>query len=410
MKCGLIGEKLGHSFSAEIHALAGTYSYELWPMAPEALDGFMKKRDFSGINVTIPYKRAVIPYLSSLSPEAEACGAVNTVVNREGKLYGYNTDILGMGAMLSFGGISLEGKRVLILGTGGTAGTAKALCLSRGVASVKQVSRRPEGDAVSYEEALSMKDTDVILNTTPCGMFPHGEDRPIDLSAFPRLSGVADVIYHPLRTRLILQAEELGIPAVSGLYMLVAQAVYAAGLFMDKPTREEDILPIYRSLLQTKENIYLTGMPGAGKSTVGKALAADRGAEFFDTDEWITETQGRTPAEIISQEGEAVFRNVETEAVRTLCEKRGAVIATGGGAVLREENVRLMRQNGRVIFLDAPLETLTATSDRPLSSTPEALAKRYGERYGIYCGTCDKRIAVTRDLEENKKALEEVLA
>lgn len=403
---GLIGEKLGHSFSKIIHEKLGRYEYELWPMPKEALHDFLTKADFDGINVTIPYKKDVIPYLTFISEEARLCGAVNTVVRREDGLYGYNTDILGMKEMLSYRGISLEGKKVLILGSGGTSGTALCLCRMLGAARVHRVSRSKKDGALSYEEAALLSDTQVILNTTPVGMFPHMGESPIDLSLFPRLEAVADAIYNPLKSQLVLEGEKRGLRSSGGLYMLVSQAIHAARLFTGDDSILDCCEAITREIRSSKENIVLTGMPGSGKSTVGRALARAMGREFFDSDDEIVKKAGKPIPQIFSEDGETAFRDLETLVLRELGEKESIVLATGGGAVLREKNIDLLRGGGRIFFLDAPLETLVSTSDRPLSSTPEALRQRYEERYGIYCRTADVRIPVTRNLEENLKAIQ----
>lgn len=405
-KYGLIGEKLGHSFSKIIHEKLGKYSYELWPIAKEDLDEFMTKADFDGINVTIPYKKDVIPYLSFLSEEARLCGAVNTVVRRDGKLYGYNTDIFGMRDMLRRAGIELKNKNVLILGSGGTSGTARCLCEMEGAKRIERVSRSAKDGAIRYEEALTRKDTDVILNTTPVGMYPKMGERAIDLSPFPQLEAVADVIYNPLKSQFLLDGEKRGLRTTGGLYMLVSQAMYAAKLFLSEDSVLDRCEEIAKEIYSVKENIVLTGMPSSGKSTIGKALAAAMGREFFDSDEEIVREAGKPIPQIFAEEGEAAFRDLESRVIRDLGEKESIVLATGGGAVLREQNVDLLRGNGRIFFLDAPLETLVSTADRPLSSTPEDLRKRYEERYDIYRATADVRISVTRNLEENLKAIQ----
>lgn len=403
---GLIGERLGHSFSKIIHEKLGLYEYELWPIEKDKLHDFMSKADFDGINVTIPYKKDVIPYLCHVSEEAKLCGAVNTVVRREDGLYGYNTDILGMKEMLHHAGIEIEGKNVLILGSGGTSGTALCLCRMLGAKRAERVSRTKKDGAVSYEEAATRADTDVIINTTPVGMYPNMGESPIDLSAFPRLSAVADAIYNPLRSQLLLDAEKRGLRTTGGLYMLVSQAIYAARLFTGDDSVLHRCEEISSELYASKENIVLTGMPGSGKSTVGKALAERLGREFFDSDEEIVREAGKPIPEIFAQEGEAAFRDLESLVLRRLGEKDGIVLATGGGAVLREKNVDILKGNGRIFFLDAPLETLVSTADRPLSSTPEALRQRYEERYDVYCNSADTIIPVSRNLEENLSAIQ----
>jgi len=408
MKYGCIGEKLGHSFSKDIHDRIGKYEYELWPIEKACLSDFMTRRPFAGINVTIPYKKDVIPFMEEISPEAKLCGAVNTVVNREGKLYGYNTDFLGMKGLLERKGISLAGKKVLILGSGGTSGTALALCQALG-ALARRVSRSGKDGCLTYPQAREEKDTQVILNTTPCGMFPNMGENPVDLEDFPLLEGVCDAVYNPLKSQLVLDAEKKGIPATGGLYMLVAQAVYAAQIF----TGEKDLIrlaePIYQDIVKEKKNLVLIGMPGCGKSTIGRALAEKWGKRFFDSDDRIVSLAGKPIPKIFEESGEAVFRDMESQAIRQLSQEQGAVIATGGGAVLREKNVSLLKGNGTLVFLDAPLEQLVATPDRPLSSNREAMERRYRERYDVYLAAADLRVPVNRSLEENMKRIEEEL-
>ncbi len=409
MKYGCIGEKLGHSFSAIIHEKIGLYDYALWPVEKEKLDAFMLRRDFDGINVTIPYKKDVIPYLKEISREAVLCGAVNTIVNREGELFGYNTDFLGMGAMLEYGNISVKGKHVLILGSGGTSGTAKKLCEHLGAKSVFRVSRTGKDDCITYEKALTLSETEVIINTTPCGMFPYMGESPIDLSFFPKLSGVADAIYNPRRTKLLLDAKKRGIPCIDGLYMLVSQAVYAAEIFTGQKGLISKTLPIYESIQKEKRNIVLVGMPGSGKSTIGKEIARLLNMEFLDTDDLIRERTGKEIPRIFAEEGERYFRDVESDVIREISPLQGKVIATGGGAILREENISYLKGNGDILFLDAPLETLRSTKDRPLSSNDADLKKRYEERYHIYTSAADLVIRVSRDLSENTEKILKVL-
>lgn len=409
MKFGCIGEKLGHSFSVEIHEKIGLYDYTLMPLSREALHDFMTRRDFEGINVTIPYKKDVIPYLEKLSSEAVLCGAVNTIVKRRGALYGYNTDFAGMRDMLAFGGIDVKGKKVLILGSGGTSGTALKLCEALGAARVSRVSRSGKDACLTYPQAYELTDTQIIINTTPCGMFPNAGESPVDLSRFPALCGVADAVYNPEKTALLMDARALGIPAVGGLYMLVSQALYAAQIFTDR----NDLMPlapvIYEKLRAEKENLVLIGMPGSGKSTLGKALSERLGKEFLDSDTVIEEEENKPIPEIFKEVGEKGFRDIESRVIRSLSALRGKVIATGGGAILREENVRFLKGNGRLIFLDAPLETLIPTGDRPLTATAADLKKRYEERYNLYLASADAVVKVTRDVSSNVEKIEKVL-
>lgn len=400
MTYGLIGEKLGHSFSKEIHELLTDYTYELKEIPSQELQEFFEERAFEAINVTVPYKQTVMPYLDEISPRAQAIGAVNTVVKRDGKLYGYNTDILGMAALLDYHKIEIENKKVLILGSGGTAHTAFALAKERKAAQVLIVSRSGKG-GITYEEAYKAHtDAQIIINTTPCGMYPNMDASPLDLSTFDALEGVVDAIYNPLRTELILQAKGKGIHAAGGLYMLVAQAVYAIQFFLDCIIESSKIDEVYHKICSQKENIVLIGMPSCGKSTVGKRLAKQLDRPFYDTDELIRSKYGKPPAEIIKGEGEAVFRDCESKMIsKVVAGINGAVIATGGGAILRDENVFQLKKNGKLFFIDRPLELLITSKDRPLSSDRTLLEKRYQERYPRYCAVADRMISPAIDLK-----------
>lgn len=388
-KYGCIGKKLGHSFSKEIHAKLADYSYELIELAEDEVGPFFEKKDFAAVNVTIPYKQTVIPYLDFISDVAKKIGAVNTVVNKDGKLYGYNTDYYGMKALIGRVGLDLSGKKVLILGTGGTSKTARVLASDLGAAQILTVSRRKSEGFISYEEAAGIhSDADVIINTTPAGMYPDCGAKPIDISAFSRLCGVIDVVYNPLRTNLVMDAKERGIKAEGGLYMLVMQAVVAVERFLDTVIEKEAADRVFASILASKENIVLTGMPGSGKSSVGKALSVE-GFEFFDSDTEIEKRCGCTIRELIEEKGEKYFRDLETEVIAELSKESCRIISTGGGAILREENVRFLKQNGKLFFLNAALSRLQATEDRPLSNTEDKLKKLYEERMGIYQATAD---------------------
>jgi len=390
MKYGLIGEKLGHSFSQEIHQQLFDYTYELTELAPNELKNFILGREFLGVNVTIPYKEAVIPLLDEVDKTAQRIGAVNTVVQRNGKLYGYNTDYLGLRALISDTGISLVGKTVLILGSGGTSKTALAVSEDLGCRKAIRVSRSEKDGCITYLQAKERYDAaEIIINTTPCGMFPHIGESAVCVSDFPALQGVIDVVYNPLRTKLVCDALEHGIPAVGGLYMLVAQAAYAAQLFTGTPVDEEKVHAIFQKMLNQKQNIVLIGMPGSGKTTIGKALSECLGCTFVDTDAMIVEQEGRPISEIFSTNGESYFRDVESDVIRQVAARQHTVIATGGGAVLRRQNIELLRENGCIVFLDRSLECLIATEDRPLSSNAEALKQRYHERYALYCHSCN---------------------
>ena len=408
MKYGLIAKKLSHSFSKEIHGKLFDYPYELRELSEDELEGFMRGRDFSAINVTIPYKEAVIPYLDEIGETAKTIGAVNTIVNRDGKLIGDNTDFSGMVALIRQAGIVLEGKKVLVLGSGGTSKTAAAVARHLGCKEVYRASRSGRENCITYQQAASQhKDAQIIINTTPCGMYPDIDESAVEISEYPALEGVVDAVYNPLRSKLVCDALEKGIPAVGGLFMLVAQAVYAAEKFVDKPVPEEKLTAVYRQMMLSKENIVLIGMPGCGKTTVGKELAKALNAEFIDTDQEIIRQDGCEISRIFAEEGEAGFRDLETAAIRRVAARQHAVIATGGGAILRKENIRLLQQNGRIYFIDRPLEDLQATSDRPLSHNRQDLARRYQERYDIYLASCHCRIPSDSVVEHVVKAIKE---
>ncbi len=399
MKYGLIGEKLGHSFSKIIHEKIADYTYELKEISKENLDAFMSERDFRCINVTIPYKEAVIPHLYFIDEAAKAMGAVNTIVNRDGKLYGYNTDFYGMKLMIEKNGFDFRGAKVLILGSGGTAKTSKAVSESLGAREIITVSRSGE---VNYGNVSELHvDADFIINTTPCGMYPNNDTYAIDPALFPSLRGIIDAVYNPLKTTLIQKGEKLGIKGVTGLYMLIAQAVLSCSIFEDNDLDIQQISDeVYSEIMKEKQNIVLVGMPGSGKSTIGKALAEKLGRDFVDTDDIITQRHG-VISEIFSEFGESYFRDRESEAVRDTAKQSSLVIATGGGAILRQENVDMLRQNGVIFFLNRPLEDIIPTDDRPLSSNLNDLKRLFEERYDKYKSSADFEIFVDGNIESS---------
>lgn len=411
MKYGLIGEHLKHSYSCEIHAQIADYEYELHEIPPSGLGGFLKKREFNAINVTIPYKQDVIPYLDEISDTAKRIGAVNTIVNRNGRLCGDNTDFAGMLALAKHIGVDMKGRKVLILGTGGASKTGHALAEYMGAESVYYVSRSGKDGSITYEQAVTEhSDAQIIINATPVGMFPKQDGRPIDISAFPKLEGVIDAIYNPLRTNLILDAQERGIPAEGGLYMLSAQAVHASAVFRDIPLDESLVDKAFKSVKNDKQSIVLIGMPSSGKTTVGRILAEKCGKQLADTDEYIVRKIGMPISDFFAKHGEAEFRKIEKETVAELSATGGRIIATGGGAVLDPENVRALKQNGVLVFLDRRPENLVATDDRPLASRRSALEKLYAERYDIYCAAAELHIDANTTPEAEADAILKELA
>ncbi len=400
MRVGLIGDPLGHSFSPRLHAAFGTADYELHPIPAEALPAFFRERAFEGVNVTIPHKIAVIPLLDELHPSAEECGAVNTVVNRGGKLTGYNTDIFGMSFALAHAGISLSGRHVVILGSGGTSHTARALAKREGAASVTVVSRSGE---VNYSNISELVETEIVINTTPVGMFPHADASPVDLTVFPRLRGVFDAVFNPLRTRLIEQAESLGVPVASGLLMLTAQAKAAGILFRGgdysepSPASEvgAEILNVWREVTAELTNIVLIGMPSSGKTTVGTLLAERLRRPLIDTDAETERRTGKTVPELFAEGGEENFRKEERLTVSECARGTGVIIATGGGAPMFPENRAALAGNGFVVLILRDTEKLD-TAGRPLSRDLDTLKAMYEVRMPVYKAFADAE-AVNND-------------
>lgn len=390
MKYGLIGEVLKHSFSKEIHSLIADYDYKLNEVKKDDLDAFMKAKDFLGINVTIPYKERIVNYIDKLDESAKLIGAVNTIVNRNGSLYGYNTDFYGLKSLILKQKVDLSDKTVAVLGTGGTSKTAKAVLKSLSAKKIVIVSRSKCDGAITYDDLYKMaSEIDVVVNTTPVGMYPNVDASPIEVKKFASLKLIIDVVYNPIRTKLVSDAIKLGIKAEGGLYMLVAQAVKGSEIFLGE---DKDALldETFEKILNQKQNVVLTGMPASGKTTIGKILANALGREFVDTDDLIANKANKPITQIFESDGEQVFRSIETEVIKEVSLKTGLVIATGGGAILNEENVKALKQNGKIFFIDRPLESLIPTADRPTANTKEQITKRYNERYSLYVDTADE--------------------
>ena len=382
---GLIGTKLGHSYSKIIHEQLAGYQYELIPLPTEAeARAFMEKRAFAAINVTIPYKQLVIPYCDVVDPKAKEIGAVNTIVNRDGKLYGYNTDYTGFSYLARVHGVDFADKTVLILGTGGTHSTVEAVCRDGGAKEILSASRTGKYGALTYNEAMRRRDVQIIVNTTPCGMYPNVGQCMLDPTAFPELEAVLDVVYNPFRTELLLRAEDHGVKTAGGFEMLVAQAVYAAQYFTGRFYATDSVIPTASRRLQHQlANISLIGMPGCGKSTIGAALAKRLNKTFVDLDEEIERRTGNNIPDIFAHEGEEAFRRYEAETLADIGKRTGQVIACGGGIIKTPANVHAMRQNGCVLWVQRPLGKL-ATGGRPLSQGGAALKQLQAERTPLY--------------------------
>lgn len=409
MEYGLIGEKLGHSFSKIIHEKLADYTYELCPLAKDELDAFMTAKQFKAINVTIPYKQDVIPYCDVLDDSAKRIGVVNTIVNRDGKLFGYNTDFAGFLYNLNAHGITLKDKKVMICGSSGTCKTVTAVAEYMGAKEILVVSRSKKENAVTYEECIRHKDVDVVVNASPKGMYPNNGESPLDLSNFPNCKAVVDVIYNPLKTRLLQQAEQLGMKAVNGLEMLVAQAKFAVEHFLSTEIENDKIDQITLELLKQLTNIVLIGMPSSGKTLTGKALCKYIDKTVVDTDAVIVERSGMSIKEMFARHGETYFRQWEHDVIEEFSKQNGLIIATGGGAIKNEENIQNLKQNGVVMFIDRDLEHLLVTDDRPLSKDTNAVAKLYEERYPLYTKYGDLRVPNNYPMEISQQELDELM-
>ncbi|MDR2733011.1 MAG: shikimate kinase [Spirochaetota bacterium] len=402
---GLLGEKLGHSFSPLIHSFLGDYDYALYEIAPDDLASFMAAKRFDGINVTIPYKQAVLPYCATLSDEARMIGSVNTIIqDAHGELHGHNTDAHGFRVMLARARIDPCGKKALVLGDGGSALAVRAALTGQGASAIITISRRGGNH---YGNIARHHDAAIIINTTPVGMYPHTDASPIGLAGFSGLEGIADLIYNPMRTRLLLEAEQLGIPRTGGLAMLVAQAEMASRLFTHGAARPELVDTIHDAILKRTRNIALIGMPGCGKSMTGAMLAEETGRPFVDIDQRITALAGKSIPAIFDEDGEEAFRQLETRALREEAKKSGMVIATGGGVVTRPENLDLLRQNSLIVYLECETGSLS-TDGRPLSRRVgiPALAK---QRLPLYRAWSDYTIPVGLNEEHAIRKILEVI-
>ena len=404
MEYGLLGEKLGHSYSPLIHSVMGSYDYRLLPVNPEELEEILQKRDFRGLNVTIPYKRTVLPFCDEVSEAVRLIGSANTLVCEDGRIRADNTDLPGFLEMLRAAGIGLAGKKIVILGSGGTSLTAQAACRVSGARETVVISRSgPVGYEALYRDHT---DAEVLINATPVGMYPGNLASPADLTRFPRLTGVADVIYNPAKTALILDAEKLGIPHADGLRMLAAQAWHAA-----RPFLKED-LPVSRideacALVRRKtRNLILVGMPGCGKTTLGRQAAALLQRPFVDLDVEIERQTGKAVAQVFAEAGEPAFREMESAMAEKYGKESGLVIATGGGTVLRRGNVRALRQNGVLVWVRRALDRLSVDG-RPLSAGMDALVRMEAFRTPIYTACADRSVENSGAVEDTARRIVE---
>lgn len=405
LKCGLLGEKLGHSYSPQIHSMLADYEYKLFEKSPEELEDFLKSGEFDGLNVTIPYKKSVMPYCAELSPTAAQIGSVNTIVRRsDGSLYGDNTDAFGFENLIVHNGIEVKGKKALVLGTGGASVTAQAVLKNLGASEVVVISRRGEDN---YENIAKHADAEIIANTTPVGMYPNNGKAAVDLAQFPKLSGVLDVVYNPARTALLLQAEKLGIPCAGGLYMLVSQAKRSCELFTVKSIPDSEIDRIERVLSHQMQNIVIIGMPGSGKTAVSTMLAERLGRKIFDTDTIVSEKAGMTIPEIFAAQGEAGFRKLETEATAEVGKLSGNIISTGGGVVTVADNYELLHQNGVIVWIERDTNKL-ARDGRPISLSSD-LNELYAARLPLYERFADIKADNNGDINDTVNAIMEMI-
>lgn len=405
MLCGLLGEKLSHSYSPQIHSYLGNYTYSLFEKQHSDIDDFIKNGDFTGLNVTIPYKKAVIPCCTELSDRAKQLGAVNTIVRKsDGTIIGHNTDYYGFSSMLERSGLNISNKKVLVLGSGGASATAVAVLQEKG-ANVVVISRSGPNN---YVNIVQQSDAAMIVNTTPVGMYPNVGVSPVDLQCFPALEGVLDMIYNPARTKLLLDAENLGLVAMNGLWMLVAQAKESAEWFTDKPISYDVIPRIHATLAQQMQNVVLIGMPGCGKSSVCKCLAAVLQREFIDADSEIEARAGISIPDIFKIYGQAYFRKLESEVLRDLGKRSGLVIATGGGCITVDENYSHLHQNGLIIWLKRPLDRLP-TDGRPLSQAGK-LQEMFESRAPLYERFADCSVDNIGSLSETVDSILSVLS
>ncbi|MDD4844874.1 MAG: shikimate kinase [Anaerotignum sp.] len=405
MKYGLIGEKLGHSFSKIIHEQLADYTYNLIPLSKESFPTFMTQKDFTAINVTIPYKEMVIPYLDYIDPKAEAISAVNTIVNKNNMLYGYNTDYDGFRYMLVKHKIDPKGKKVLLLGKGGAAKACIAVVKDMGAKEVLTVYYKENPETISYEACYkNHQDAQIIINTTPVGMYPNTENNPIDLTPFEKLEAVVDVVYNPLRTKFVLDGISKGVIAVGGLEMLIGQAKCAVAIFLGKKIEDATTRKLYSALLAERSNLVLIGMSGCGKTTLGRKAAECLGKTFIDIDEEIVKEIKMPIEEYFFKMGEPAFREVEKAMVHKFSQLNGLVISTGGGVIKDSKNIDALKQNGRIVWIKREVSLLESGNGRPLAPNAEATLRLYQERLPLYSaaaeGFCENNSSPQQGLDE----------
>lgn len=396
MKYALIGKTLKHSYSKIIHEAMGEYKYDLVELEENQVEDFVKNCPYGGFNVTIPYKQTVMPFCDYISPQAMSIGSINTILKKDGKIMGYNTDYDGFLALSNMAGIDFKGKKVAILGSGGTYLTAKAVVTDCGAKEIVSVGTKKE---FNYGNKKKWNDCEIIINATPVGMFPHNGESLISLDDFPNCCGVIDVIYNPQKTRLVFEAEKKNIPAIGGLYMLVYQAKRAFEIFLGKDFPLDETIKIYNNLFKSMTNIILIGMPGCGKSTLGKKIASQLGREFIDTDEEIVKKAKMSIPEIFEKFGEEHFRKIESEVALQCGSLSGKVISTGGGIVTKDENLYSLWQNGTVYHIKRDVSKLSIKG-RPLSTNRERLILMEKERKPLYEKFSHKTIDNNRNIKD----------
>lgn len=416
MNHGLIGKNLVYSFSKIVHEALTDYTYQLYPLpTDEDFHSFMKEQKFPGINVTIPYKEMVIPYCHHVDEKAKNIGAVNTILNRDGKLYGYNTDYDGFLYMAQKNKISFQNKIVLILGTGGTFKTVSTVACDQGAKEILVASRTPKDpttmtsvtETLTYDQAKSCEKVQIIVNTSPIGMYPDTHLSPISLDGFPNLEGVLDVVYNPLYSALVQEAKNKNIPSSGGLPMLVAQAKFAAEHFQGKEIPSSAMDKVVGQIAQRQSNLVLIGMPGCGKSTIGKYCAESMGRNYIDLDAELEKQAGKTIPQLFETEGEEAFRQLETKICQQFAKENNLIISTGGGVVTRPENIKALQQNGILVYLTRPLENLELGNNRPLSTSLDAVKTLEQQRTPLYQKACHFQVENTQAINKIGNQIQE---